>query len=121
MKPKEPVQSGQHDMFRSRLDQIIDMRHEKVVLAQRIDWNFLAYRCGEAYTARAGYPPLSIWLMAGLHILKYADNLSDEELCARWVENPYYQYFCGEEFFRHELPFDRSLSVSGAHIFTTTR
>ncbi len=46
--------------------------------------------------------------MAGLHILKYADNLSDEELCARWVENPYYQYFCGEEFFRHDLPFERS-------------
>ena len=46
--------------------------------------------------------------MAGLHILKYADNLSDEEVCARWVENPYYQYFCGEEFFRHDLPLDRS-------------
>ena len=46
--------------------------------------------------------------MAGLAILKYTDNLSDEELCARWVENPYYQYFCGEEFFLHELPFDRS-------------
>jgi transposase, IS5 family len=35
-------------------------------------------------------------------------NLSDEALCARWLENPYYQYFCGEEFFRHKLPFDRS-------------
>ncbi len=46
--------------------------------------------------------------MAGLHILKYADNLSDEEVCLRWVENPYYQYFCGEEFFSHTLPLDRS-------------
>jgi IS5 family transposase len=35
-------------------------------------------------------------------------NLSDEVLCDRWVENPYYQYFCGEHVFRHELPFDRS-------------
>jgi hypothetical protein len=35
-------------------------------------------------------------------------NLSDEVLCARWVENPYYQYFCGEEFFQHRLTFDRS-------------
>ena len=26
----------------------------------------------------------------------------------RWVENPYFQFFCGEEVFRHELPFDRS-------------
>src|SRR3546814_14348889 len=35
-------------------------------------------------------------------------NLSDGALCARWIENPYYQYFCGEAVFRHELPFDRS-------------
>ena len=46
--------------------------------------------------------------MAGLHIFKYADNISDEEVCLRWVENPYYQYFCGEEFFSHTLPLDRS-------------
>jgi len=42
MKPKEPVESCQHDMFRSRLDQIIDMGHEKVVLADKIDWQFLS-------------------------------------------------------------------------------
>jgi len=108
MKPSEPVDTGQHDMFRSRLDQIIDMGHEKVVLANKIDWQFLSDKCGENYTDKPGHPALSTRLMAGLHILKYADNLSDEELCARWVENPYYQYFCGEEFFRHDLPFERS-------------
>jgi IS5 family transposase len=26
----------------------------------------------------------------------------------RWVENPYYQYFCGETYFQHELPIDPS-------------
>jgi IS5 family transposase len=46
--------------------------------------------------------------MAGLSILKHTYNLSDEGLCARWLESPYFQYFCGEEFFRHQLPFDRS-------------
>lgn len=35
-------------------------------------------------------------------------DLSDEVLCARWVENPYFQFFCGEVVFRHDLPFDRS-------------
>ena len=108
MKPSEPVDTGQHDIFRSRLDQIIHLGHEKVVLANRIDWQFLSDKCGENYTEKPGHPALSTRLMAGLHILKYADNLSDEELCARWVENPYYQYFCGEEFFRHDLPFERS-------------
>src|SRR5262245_8296784 len=53
-------------------------------------------------------PPLPTRLMAGLAILKHTFDLSDEELCARWVENPYFQYFCGEEFFCHALPFDRS-------------
>src|SRR5256884_9009445 len=46
--------------------------------------------------------------MAGLAILKHTYNLSDEVVCEQWVENPYYQYFCGEEFFQHRLVFDRS-------------
>lgn len=46
--------------------------------------------------------------MAGLAILKHTYDLSDEVLCERWVENHYYQFFCGEEFFQHRLVFDRS-------------
>ena len=46
--------------------------------------------------------------MVGLSILKHMHDLSDEDLCARWVENPYYHLFCGEEFFQHKLTFDRS-------------
>ncbi len=46
--------------------------------------------------------------MAGLLILKHMHGLSDEALCARWIENPYFQYFCGEQVFRHDCGFDRS-------------
>ncbi|TAI59538.1 transposase, partial [Bradyrhizobium sp. Leo170] len=53
-------------------------------------------------------PPLPTRLMAGLAILKHSYDLSDELLCERWVENPYYQFFCGEKFFQHRLVFDRS-------------
>ena len=77
-------------------------------LARETDWAFLEGMLGEAYTDGPGQPPLSTRLMAGLIILKYTHNLSDEALCERWVENPYYQYFCGEEFFQHELVLDRS-------------
>jgi transposase, IS5 family len=108
MKPCEPLDEGQRDMFRARLDQIIDMGHPKAVLARQIDWRHLAERFGQAYSDEPGHPALATRLMAGLQILKYTEDLSDEVLCARWVENPYYQYFCGEEFFQHELPFDRS-------------
>jgi IS5 family transposase len=95
-------------MFRARLDQILNLDHELVRLARLIDWSFIETRCGAAYSDIAGQPPLPTRLMAGLAILKHTHDLSDEALCARWIENPYFQYFCGEEFFRHDLPFDRS-------------
>ena len=82
MKAKEPIESDQSDMFRSRLDQIIDLGHEKVVLVGKIDWRFLCAKCGDNCSDKPGHPTLSTRLMAGLRILKYTDNLSDEEICA---------------------------------------
>src|SRR6476660_5947794 len=108
MRPKERRQSGQSDLFRARLDQIVDLDHPVVKLAAAIDWRFLEEQFGAVYTDAPGRPPLPTRLMAGLAILKHMHDLSDEVLCERWVENPYYQLFCGEEFFCHELPFDRS-------------
>ena len=108
MKPRERRETGQSDLFKARLDQIIDMSHPRVRLAQQIDWGFLEQKFGAVYSDGPGSPPLPTRLMAGLHILKYSENLSDERLCEFWAENPYFQYFCGEEFFQHRLVFDRS-------------
>lgn len=108
MRPREPAEDGQNDLFRARLDQIIALDHALVRLARTIDWGFLDRSFGTAYTDAPGRPPLSTRLMAGLAILKHMHDLSDEALCERWVENPYFQFFCGEVFFRHELIFDRS-------------
>jgi IS5 family transposase len=108
MRPKERRDSGQHGLLRSRLEQIVDPGHALVKLARTIDWDFLAQRLGAVYTDRPGRPPLPTRLMAGLAILKHMHNLSDEVLCERWLENPYYQLLCGEEFFCHRLPIDRS-------------
>lgn len=107
-RPREKRETGEQDLFRSRLDQIINMKHELVRLAQAIDWPVLEARFGAIYSDGSGMPPLPTRLMAGLAILKHTFSLSDEVLCERWVENPYFQYLCGEEFFRHALPFDRS-------------
>src|SRR5882757_7980825 len=103
MRPKERRDSGQNDFFKARLDQIIDMDHALAKLGRAIDWRFLEQRFGAVYSDKVGHPPLPTRLMAGLSILKHMHNLSDEDLCARWVENPYYQLFCGEEFFQHQL------------------
>ncbi len=108
MRPKERRESGQNDLFRARLEQIVDLGHPLAKLARAIDWRFLEQRFGAVYSDKAGHPPLPTRLMAGLAILKSMHDLSDEALCERWVENPYFQLFCGEEFFRHKTPFDRS-------------
>src|SRR5882724_2875626 len=108
MRPRERRESGDQDLFRSRLDQVIDMDHALVKLARTIDWGFLEQKFGAVYAEGSGRPPLPTRLMAGLAILKHTYNLSDEVVCELWIENPYYQYFCGEEFFQHRLPLDRS-------------
>jgi IS5 family transposase len=108
MRPAKRDQGGQQDLLRSRLDQIVDLAHPLAKLAHGIDWPFLEQRLGAVYTDRPGRPPLPTRLMAGLAILKHMHNLSDEVLCERWLENPYYQLLCGEEFFCHRLTFDRS-------------
>ena len=113
MRPRERRETGEEDLFRARLDQIIDMSHALAKLAGAVDWRFLEARFGEVYSDGPGMPPLPTRLMAGLAILKHTFNLSDEELCARWVENPYFQYLCGEAFFCHALPFDRSSLTRG--------
>ena len=89
MRPRERQDSGQNDLFRARLDQIVDLDHPLAKLGRAIDWRFLEERFGAVYTDKAGHPPLPTRLMAGLSILKHTYDLSDEDLCARWVENPF--------------------------------
>lgn len=108
MRPRERRETGQADIFRSRLDQIIDLNHPLARLARTIGWEFLETECGAVYSDGPGQPPLATRLMAGIAILKYMHNLSDDAVCDRWLENPYFQYFCGEEFFQHRLVFERS-------------
>lgn len=104
MRPKERRDTGQTDLFRARLDQSVDHTHALVKLAQTIDWRFLEERLGAVYTDGPGQPPLPTRLMAGLAILKHLHDLSDEGRCDRWIETPYDQLVCGEEFFQHHSP-----------------
>jgi IS5 family transposase len=82
------------------------MGHPLARLALTIDWRFLEERFGAIYSDRPGHPPLPTRLMA-VDPQAHAQSVR-RGACARWVENPYYQLFCGEEFFVHKPPFDRS-------------
>jgi transposase, IS5 family len=108
MRPKERRETGQTDLFRARLEPIINPAHPLVRLARAIDWRFLEERFGAVYEDGPGRPPLPTRLMAGLAILKHLHDLSDEVLCERWLETPSFQLFGGEEVFQPKLPFDRS-------------
>jgi len=104
----KPRDDRQKDLLRPALEDIIDLGHPLVRLRREIDWAFLDSRFASACAPGSGQPPLPTRLVAGLFILKHMHDLSDEALCARGLENPYYQFFCGEVSFCHQLPFDRS-------------
>lgn len=104
MKPKSQETSGQVDLFNTPLAELLNPRHELYQLAQLIDWKTIDDTFGQYFVATQGAPALSTRLVAGLHYLKHAFALSDEAVVARWLENPYWQFFCGETFFQHAMP-----------------
>jgi IS5 family transposase len=108
MGPRDERRTPQDDLFRSELVNLIDPRHPLVKLARRIDWSVFAREWGELFASTTGRPAAPPRLIAGLLYLQHAYNLSDEAVVERWVENPYFQHFCGEKYFQHELPIDPS-------------
>ena len=109
MKPKQsPAKKRQGDLFRVELTRIIDLGHGLVKLAGAVDWDRLEELFGSTYCPDNGRPGVSTRLMVALHYLKYTHNLSDEDVVACWVENPYWQYFSGMKWFEHELPINAS-------------
>lgn len=108
MRPKPPEGNGSDDLFRARLSSQLDLKHPLVRLAELLDWRRFETAFGALYHETAGRPGKPMRLMVGLTYLKHTYNLSDEEVCARWVENPYWQFFCGFDYLQHQLPINPS-------------
>ncbi len=107
MRPKQQQKARHDDLFRARLDQIINMRHELVVLAGKIAWAWLDAQLAGGLSDQ-GRPAEPVRFMIGMFLLKYTYSLSDGQVWDRWVQDPYFQHFTGEEFFQHELRHERS-------------
>ena len=107
MRPKKPETTRSGDLFRARLDQIINLKHELAQLAGQIDWDFIDGEIAPLYSDK-GRPGIPTRFAIGLLLLKHIFGLSDEAVCERWVYDPYFQFFTGEEFFQHEFPHERS-------------
>ena len=107
MGPKPPTASDNADLFRSRLENLLDHQHALYRLAGLIDWSQFDHVFGRFYRP-LGRPAKPTRVMVGLSYLKHVYDLSDEAVCERWRENPYWQFFCGCEHFQHDLPCDPS-------------
>ncbi len=107
MRPKKHETTGSADLFRARLEQIINMKHELVQLADKIDWEWIDGEIAPLYSDK-GRPGIATRFVIGLLLLKHIYGLSDEGVCKRCVHDPYFQHFSGEEFFQHEFPHERS-------------
>ena len=103
MLPK-PLKRDAFELFQSHFDQLLNPAHELVQLARKIDWGRFEAAFAGGYSPDMGAPAKATRLMVGLQYLKYTFNESDESVVARWVENPYWQYFCGYTHLQHECP-----------------
>ena len=104
-KPRTPENN---DLFRQRLDELVNLSHPLVQLAQHIDWSVFEHGWVGFFPSHRGRPATRPRLVAGLLYLQHTFALSDEAVVWGWVENPYWQLFCGEIWFQHQPPIDPS-------------
>jgi transposase, IS5 family len=108
MRPMREQDQPQRELFQIDLEQLIDQNHPLVRLGLYINWTSFEQTLGDTYDPIQGAPGISTRLMVALHYLKYQHDLSDEDVVAAWVENPYWQHFSGERYFQHRMPIDAS-------------
>lgn len=113
MKPRARKKEAEN-LFQQDLEHLLDQRQPLYKLANRLPWEQLESSF-ESYYSEHGRPALSTRLMAGLLLLKQLENLSDERVCEAWQQNPYMQYFCGEQYFQWKQPCEPSELVHFRH------
>ena len=105
---KKSFKSNQDDLYKSKLEYLIDLKHPLVLLSEKIHWELFEIEFEKLYCKDIGRPAKPIRLMVSLLLLKHMFDESDESVIERWRENPYWQYFSGMEYFQWQLPCDRT-------------
>lgn len=124
------------DFFRSRIDQMIDLRHPLAVLASRMPWQQIEASVSHLFVRKAragvtmpdldlfgeapavvgrksnaGRPRVPLRIMIALLYLKHAYNESDEGVVARWADTPRWQFFSGCAYYEDRQPCDATTLV----------
>jgi len=104
----QKINIAQSELFKTRLSNQLNPKDPLFILAHQINWSFFENEFDSLYTDGPGQPPKPIRLMVGLMLLQHMHGLSDEQVVHQWVQNPYWQYFCGYDYLQWELPSDPS-------------
>ena len=96
--------NSQRSLFQASFRDLLDQKHPLFQLSHQISWSIFEESMGPLFVEGKGRPALPIRLMVGLHYLKSIYNVSDEGAVDQFVENPYWQYFCGYEYFVFDKP-----------------
>jgi IS5 family transposase len=107
MLPKK-ISSEQTELFQNRLSNLLNPKHPLLQLSQMIPWESFEESFGTYFKEGPGQPPKPIRLMVGLLMLQHMEGLSDPQVVSKWVENPYWQAFCGYDYLQWEFPADDS-------------
>ena len=105
------IDNRQEELFQPRLSGQLNQKNELLILSRMIPWDSLESEFSDLYQSVrnvGGQPPKPIRLMIGLLLLQHLHNLSDEQVVRGWVENPYWQHFCGYDFLQWEFPINPS-------------
>lgn len=107
MKPSK-TNHRQGRLFETRLSDLLNPQNELFKLGEEINWDNLEEACSSVFIDQGlgGQPPKPVRLMLGLLMLEHIHSYSDEEVVAKWVENPYWQFFCGYDFLQWKKPID---------------
>ena len=107
MKPKK-INHRQGRFFEIRLSDQLDPNHGLIKLSKNIDWENIEEEIGNIFTSKKGRPPAPVRTIVGLLMLQHMFGISDESVVFNWVENPYWQYFCGYDYLQWKFPINPS-------------
>lgn len=114
MKPKK-TDHREGRLFEIRLSDQINPKQPLYRLSQLLDWDGIERDIEELFFADKGRPGQSTRLVVGLLMLQHMFEISDEQVVEAWVENPYWQYFCGYDYLQWEVPIDRTSLTKWRH------
>lgn len=103
MKPTK-INHNQGRLFQQRLSEMLNPSHELCILAGLIKWDEMEKLFCQLFQAEEGAPARPIRLMVAIMLLQNMYKLSDEAVVAKWVENPYWQFFSGYDFLEWKFP-----------------